>query len=312
MVKSNRILKGRLDFKEPVEDPRPCCPDSNIIEANGVRVCMNCGTVIGKQIVNNEKRVFSFEDAIKKKTTEKRWRDMGPRTCIGRNQSDSRGRRLNAKKTTKFNRLDKIQRSLIGSLERNMWEARPKLESLTSKLIIPPHVKETAWRIYIECAKQKMTMGRSIIAFIAASVYAAIRIHELPKMFDEVCDTELVQKRNAHQALGLIIKQVFPILRFKYRPITSRQLVYRYGTDLDLPMNIQWIAGKIMEKAYKNGLNIAGKDPRGIAASALYMAAKRSFDDRDRRTQAAIAEIAKITEVTLRSRIRDLKKFENL
>ena len=48
-----------------------------------------------------------------------------------------------------------------------------------------------------------------------------------------------------------------------------------------------------------------GKDPRGIAAAALYLACKI----RDERcTQKDIAEAAGITEVTLRNRLKDLEK----
>ncbi|MFX1601162.1 MAG: hypothetical protein ACFFB6_11245, partial [Promethearchaeota archaeon] len=51
-------------------------------------------------------------------------------------------------------------------------------------------------------------------------------------------------------------------------------------------------------------LSCNGKDPRGFAASALYLAVK--FSDQ-RLTQKVIAKATKITEVTLRTRIKELK-----
>ena len=39
-----------------------------------------------------------------------------------------------------------------------------------------------------------------------------------------------------------------------------------------------------------------GKDPKGLAAAALYMAAKSTPE---RKTQTQIADIARVTEVTL-------------
>ena len=259
-------------------------------------------------MISYEERAFTIQEVNKKKRTEKKWRDIGPRTFIGKERADSKGNLLNAEGKTLYNRLDKIQSSLIDSLERNKWEAKPKLELLSSKLNIPAFIKETAWRIYIEAAKKKLTMGRSIIGFVAASLYAAIRIHELPRLLDEVSDSELVPRKTVHQALGLLIKTILPKLGLKYKPITSTQLVYRFGNDLQLPMSVQSEAAKIVEKVSKNGLNIIGKDPRGLSAAAIYIAA-RSSDTR--KTQAEISEVAKITEVTLRSRAKDIRECLN-
>ena len=61
----------------------------------------------------------------------------------------------------------------------------------------------------------------------------------------------------------------------------------------------------MLSNANKNGLNRVGKDPKGLAASVIYMAAKIN---NERKTQEEVADIAKITEVTLRSRIKDIKK----
>jgi transcription initiation factor TFIIB len=283
----------------------PCCDEPNIASRDGNLVCINCGTVEGQDMVSYEERAFTIQEVNKRKRTEKKWRDIGPRTFIGKERADSKGNLLNAAGKTLYNRLDKIQTSLIDSLERNKWEAKPKLELLCSKLNIPTYIKETAWRIYIEAAKLKLTMGRSIIGFVAASLYSAIRIHELPRILDEVSDSELVPRKTVHHALGLLIKIVLPKLGLKYKPITSTQLVYRFGNDLDLPMSVQKEAAKLLEQASKKGLNNVGKDPRGLAASAIYMAAKSS---NTRKTQAEISYIAKITEVTLRSRAKDIRE----
>jgi len=51
---------------------------------------------------------------------------------------------------------------------------------------------------------------------------------------------------------------------------------------------------------------LTGKDPRGLAAAALY---KASIETNDKRIQKDIAEAAGTTEVTLRNR---LKGIENI
>ncbi len=297
------------NYLEMDKDNKTCCRNPEINSKDGNRVCVNCGTVIERDLVSYERRAYTIDEFNKRRRTEKKWRDVGPRTVIGKDRRDSKGNLMGAKGKILYKRLDKIQNSLISSLERNYWEAKPNLVALCSKLNIPQHIKETAWNIYVECAKLKLTMGRTIIGFITASLYAAIRIHELPRILDEVCDSELVSRRTVHRALGMIIKEVFPILGLKYKPITSLHLVYRFGNDLNLPMPVQKSAVSMLFRAKKNGLSSNGKDPRDLAASAIYIAAKSSADMSDRRTQAEIAGIAKITEVTLRSRIKDIVKY---
>ena len=50
---------------------------------------------------------------------------------------------------------------------------------------------------------------------------------------------------------------------------------------------------------------LMGKDPRGLAAAALYMACQ---ENNDKRVQRVIAEAAETTEVTLRNRYKGLKE----
>ena len=49
---------------------------------------------------------------------------------------------------------------------------------------------------------------------------------------------------------------------------------------------------------------MAGKDPMGMAASALYLA---SLETRNNITQRSIAEASGVTEVTIRNRCKNLK-----
>ena len=102
----------------------------------------------------------------------------------------------------------------------------------------------------------------------------------------------------------MVVKEVLPELNLKYKPITAEQLVFRFGNDLGLPMEVQKMAINMLVKASKNGLLRTGKDPKGLAASVIYMAAKAS---NCRKTQAEVSEVAKVTEVTLRSRSKQIK-----
>ena len=281
-----------------------CCEEPSIQLRDGNRVCLNCGMIFQKEFVGNERRAYTVEEIQNRKRTEPRWRDFGPRTMLPNTKTDSKGKSIGAKEQALFSRLSKIQNSLISSIERNFWEAKPKLKMLCSKLNIPEYISDSAWKIYSLVAKKKLTMGRSINGFIAGALYAAIRVHDFPRLLDEVCEASLTPRRTVHRSLAMIIREVLPELNLKYQPITAESLVFRFGNELSLPMNIQKTAIEMLKTASKNGLKRTGKDPKGLAAACIYIAAK---DGSLRKTQSAVADVAKITEVTLRSRAKQIK-----
>jgi transcription initiation factor TFIIB len=301
----DRLRKQRDNQVDAEYGETKCCENPCIEPRDSNFVCINCGMVFGKNIVKNERRAYTAQEVEKRRQTEPRWRGFGPRTILPNESVDSKGNKLNVKDKTLFSRLSKIQQSLVSSIERNFWEAKPKLKMLVSKLNIPEYIEETAWRIYTEVAKRKLTMGRSIDGFIGASLYAAIRIHEFPRLLEEVSDAAMTSRHTIIRSLGMIIKKILPDLNLKYRPITSEQLIFRFGNDLNLPLNTQKEAYKLLKNSTKGGLNRVGKDPKGFAASVLYMAAKST---EDRKTQKEVSDVAGITEVTLRSRVKDIKK----
>ncbi len=299
-----RLRSAKRDVEVEDSTAKRCCEDPCLERREGDLVCINCGMVIGKNLVGNERRAYTVQEIEKRRRTEPRWREFGPRTTISNTKTDSKGKTLGAKGKTLFSRLSKIQQSLISSIERNFWEAKPKLKMLCSKMNIPEYIKETAWKIYSEAAKRKLTMGRSIDGFIAASLYAAIRVHEFPRLLEEVSDFSMTSRRTVIRSLGMVVKEILPELNLKYRPITAEQLVFRFGNDLNIKMRTQRQAVKMLIEATKNGLIRTGKDPKGLAASVLYMAAKKT---NERKTQAEVAEVSHCTEVTLRSRAKDIK-----
>ncbi|MFX1479520.1 MAG: transcription initiation factor IIB family protein [Promethearchaeota archaeon] len=297
--------ENRLVPSDIYPEIEKCCDNPCVKYKDGSKVCINCGTTLGRDFVICERRAYTIEEIRKKRQTEPSWRDFGPRTILPCNKKDSMGKLLNATKRYKFSRLSKIQRSLISSIERNYWEAQPKLKIFSSKLNIPDYVSETAWRIYIEAAKRKLTMGRSIDAFIAASLYAAIRINNFPRLLEDVSDVVMIPNRTLFRALGMIFNEILPTLGLEYHPITAEKLVFVFGNKLGLPIELQVTAMNILKNDLEKKL-CNGKDPKGLAAAVLYFVAK---DTVFKKKQAEVAKVAKVTEVTLRSRLKDISIF---
>jgi transcription initiation factor TFIIB len=304
---TNNKLVGKADNNSnPDFDEPACCETPDIfVTVEGNVVCRHCGSCFGSQLVENERRAYTVDELKNRKRTEPVWRTFGPRTVMSGIKNDSKGNSLPPAKQALFARLSKIQGSLISSIERNYWEAKPKLQAFAHKLGVPDHIIETAWKIYSEVAKQKLTMGRSIQAFTAASLYAAIRIHNFPRLLEEVVDTATISTRKVHQSLGMIMRSVLPKLGYMYRPIAPRSLVFRFGNDLDLSISIQKQAADLLREAARGGMTRIGKDPKGLAAAALYIVARKTAE---KKTQTDFAEVARITEVTLRTRVKEILK----
>lgn len=217
---------------------------------------------------------------------------------------DYNGKFLNAERKTLFLRLSKIQNSLITGIERNFWEARPKMKQLISKLNLPEYIHEMAWLIYTHAAKKRLTMGRSMDGFITASIYVAIRAHDFPRVLDEISDVAMINRKIVIHTVSLLLREILPELKITYKPITTQQLIFKFGNELGFSMQIQKNALKLLSNSNKIGISSIGKDPKGIAASVLYLAAKST---KEKKTQTEISKAANITEVTLRTRIKEIK-----
>jgi transcription initiation factor TFIIB len=84
--------------------------------------------------------------------------------------------------------------------------------------------------------------------------------------------------------------------------------VSRIVSTLRLSPAVERRAAEILIEARRRGLT-AGKDPAGLAAAAIYIAA---LELGDRRTQKEIAAAAGVTEVTVRNRYKELVQKLNI
>ena len=79
--------------------------------------------------------------------------------------------------------------------------------------------------------------------------------------------------------------------------------VPRFITQLNLPGKVQQKVLEILDMAKQNRTLVTGRDPRGLAAAAIYIA---SILMDSRVTQRDIAMAAGVTEVTVRNRYKEI------
>ncbi len=85
-------------------------------------------------------------------------------------------------------------------------------------------------------------------------------------------------------------------------PTTPRDYISRFISELKLSSDVQAKTLDIIREATNKELT-SGRGPTGIAAASLYIA---SVLCGERRTQREVADVAGVTEVTIRNRYKEL------
>ncbi len=298
-------------MKEKEEDGRcPMCGSSKVAldQISGERVCVFCGLVVDDEVVDRgpEWRAFSIDELDAKRRTglpnTYTMYDKGLYTSFSPNR-DSKGRRLNSRTRRKMRRLKMFDNraKLDASGMRNLSRAMNELNRLADRLHLPQSIKEEAAIVYRGALKRDLIKGRTISGFVVASVYAACRKAKIPRSLQEISDASIEDKKDIARTYRYLIRELNLKLPIDY----PMKFVPKIAAELDVSREADELSIRILREAKERRV-LTGRDPRGMAAAALYMACKASDE---RVTQKDVAEVADTTEVTLRNRLRDLEEM---
>jgi len=293
------------------------CPECSstklsIDEERGEMVCNGCGLVLSEDAVDlgKEWRSFDSDNAEERSRTGSPMKyvklNKGLVTMIDRRGADLRGNKLSTRSRAQMYRLIKWHKraSISSSMQRNLSIALTELRRVASYLNIPEQLIEASALLYRKTVKKGLIRGRLIEAVVAAVLYTICRTYNVPRTLNEMAE-----------ASGLTKKEIGRTYRFLVRelkldvPLTNPiHYIPRFASELNLSGEVQEEARKILEDAIKRGL-ISGRGPTGVAAAAVYISGLRLGE---RRTQKEVANVAGVTEVTIRNRYRELKKRLNI
>ena len=275
-------------------------------------VCSKCGFVVDEDIIDHgpEWRAFDHEQREKRSRTGPPMtytlHDKGLSTIIGWTNRDAYGKAIPSKNRAQLYRLRKWQRRvrISDATERNLSIALSGIDRLASSMGLPRAVRETAAVIYRKAALKKLVRGRSIQGVIAASLYAACRQCHVPRTLDEISTVAQVPRKE----IGRNYRYISRELELKLMPTTPKDYISRFCSELKLSSFVQAKTLEILEYAANQELT-SGRGPTGLAAASLYIS---SVLCEERRTQRAVAEIAGVTEVTIRNRYKELAQKLNI
>lgn len=296
------------------DSERQCkrCKGSMVTDSStGERFCRDCGYVVEEQIEDSgPERNFSKDDRDDKTRagapTSLAMHDMGLATMIGAVNKDATGKPLSSHMKHDMKRLRTWdgRSQMHEQADRNLRHAFTQLNKLKDKLALSDAVVEKAAYIYRKALAKSLVRGRSIEGVLAAAVYAACRDTETPRTLNDVSDAINVKRKDLSKNYRLLVNE----LDIKIPVVNSISCMAKIANKVGLGEKVKRGALAILKDANERRIT-AGKDPMGMAASALYISCMKYNADI---SQKEIALAAGVTEVTIRNRYKDLRKSLNL
>lgn len=269
-------------------------------------VCVSCGCVIQEKLTDTRPEWRAFDDEQKAKRARVgapltyTIHDKGLSTVIDWRDKRAMGKRDDPAQRLELYKLRKWQRRIRVSdaMERNLATALSELSKLSGSLNLPKNILETASVTYRRAIKKKLIRGRSILNVTAAAIYMSCRQCGVARTLDEIADASNLSKKDIGRSYRFMVRELGTFVP----PSTSRHYAARFSNKLTISGKAELLALKILETARQMKLT-SGRGPTGIAAAATYIATVLT---NERKTQREIAEIANVTEVTIRNRYKEL------
>ena len=277
---------------------------------SGEEICSNCGLVIAEKdidLANPERRIFTTEESNQRARTgaptSLSRHDRGLPTLMGKPTRDAAGQKLDASARLTYKRLktwDDRER-LHSSTDKNLSRAFSELYMLRDKLGLSASLVEEIAYMYRKVEDRGIVRGRTIRGMLVACVYLACRKSGNPRTLKDVSAKSNINRKDIAKNCRLVMRE----LGITSPVVDPMKCIVRVANAAQMSEKTTRRAFRMMSELLRKKTLTAGKDPMGLAASILYIAAKETGEVRNQRD---MARAAGVTEVTIRNRIRALTK----
>jgi len=307
-------MSGDFLYQDDADSPDPGsveeCPEceSDTILTDDVRgelVCGDCGCILKKDLIDRgaEWSAFTHSEGEQKSRVgsplSETMHDKGLTTKIHWQDIDAQGRSLSSKKKEKLKRLRTWQTRIRtkDAGERNLQLALTEINRMSSVLGVPQPAREVAAAVYRRALDDNLIRGRSIEGVASSALYIACRKEGIPRSLDEFDSVARVDRTEIGRTYRYLVSE----LDLEMEPVDPKRYIPRFCSELDIDRGVRQQAIAILERAQDEGI-LSGKSPTGLAGAAIYTA---SMLCDKKRTQAEIANVAQVTEVTIRNRYQE-------
>jgi transcription initiation factor TFIIB len=279
----------------------PNCGDGQkIIDVESSElICTKCGFVIHERVGDEHEdwSILAREPDSKLRTspTSLARSGMGLSTIIGRPDT-SAGSGLNAAMQSTFDRLRTWDFRVKGRDERSLRRAFVELDRLRDILRLSDAIVEKTAYIYRRAQEQGLVRGRTMRAVLGAAIYIVQREMGISGTLNDIIKAVSTKEKDLARAYRILLRE----LDLKVPMLDPIKCISRVANKANISERTKRRAMDMIHDVIKSGL-AAGKDPMGLAASVLYLACVSSGE---LKSQAAIAEAAGVSEVTLRKNQR--------
>jgi transcription initiation factor TFIIB len=276
------------------------CPECKgyivFIEEKGDSVCSQCGLIINERefdTSHSEKRAYTRDEKSRRERTgiliSPLISDLALCTIINNKNVFNPDLKRAIKRDSYLNWKD-----------RNFLIAATELKRLGSLLSIPSYVLNVALKLYKKAYNNNLLKGRTIKGMAAACLYYACRNEKIPRNYHEI----LKESPIGQKTISKCYKSVCSHFNLKLPSTDPLFFIPKYIALLGLNNEVEQLTIKIIQNYLKHEIN-NGKNPKGLIAGAIYLASKLK---NAKITQKDISSIINITEVTLRSRYKEIIK----
>jgi len=194
--------------------------------------------------------------------------------------------------------LLKTEKVVKSSEGRTLEGVLKEVEKIAQKLVLPRAVKEKAAYYIHTLDIFGIARNRSHTLIASAVIYMTLRELSISRTMKEVASVSDVDPRQ----LMAVYKKILLMNDLSIKPIPIKKYISRFVGELGASVKVERVAMELYEKI--GGCNLPkGKSPLSITASLIYVASMLCGDPI---SQEEVCKVAKIREVTLRNRVKEI------
>lgn len=282
-------------------------PNAFLIEDHraGDMICSQCGLVVGDRIIDvgSEWRTFAND---KESTDMTRVGAAEDPTMDGNDLSTTIGRATGSAGFDSNGMPIYRNRNIESSFDKAKRKANREIKEMAERLSADQSIINSAQHIFHTVHKNKLIKGRSNNAIIAACMFIACRQQQVPRTFKEI--SAVSNDNTTIKDIGRCYKIIRKTLVSSNATSSgisvssSSDLIVRFCSKLNLPMEVRKLADFIMEKT-GDIRTLTGRSPNSLAAASIFLAADLT-GNANQRTAEEIGLTCGAAENTIKQTIK--------
>lgn len=197
--------------------------------------------------------------------------------------------------------LSKTQmKSSFRTPDRSLINSFNLIQAFCDRNRFSKSIVDRAKFVFKTVEQKKILRGKNSEGIVAACIYIACRAEGFPRTFKEISILANIPKKEVGKAYKLIYPHIDRV-----RGVSIKDIVSRFCSDLNVNIRHQNYAIEIAQNMESSD-SLSGKSPDSVAAAIIYTICV--LFPENKKIEANIPAITKVTETTLKHNFLDIKK----